>query len=96
MVSDFAIAIALLWQLSRIKSPFRATQRCVSYYLVLLVTGIDLILNTYMLCSLVRRLMASTISTGTVTSVVITVASIGYLINKWSAGKQYLKLFKND
>ena len=32
VTSDVAIAIALVWQLSRIKSPFRATQRCVSYY----------------------------------------------------------------
>jgi hypothetical protein len=31
-VTDISIALALLWQLSRIKSPFKATQRCVSSY----------------------------------------------------------------
>jgi len=30
--SDISIALALLWQLSQIKSPFKATQRCVSSY----------------------------------------------------------------
>jgi len=30
--SDIATALALLWQLSQIKSPFKATQRCVSFY----------------------------------------------------------------
>jgi hypothetical protein len=31
-VTDIAIALTLLWQLSQIKSPFKATQRCVSSY----------------------------------------------------------------
>ena len=30
--SDISIALALLWQLSQIKSPFKTTQRCVSSY----------------------------------------------------------------
>jgi len=58
--SDISIALALLWQLSQIKSPFKATQ------------------------SLIRRLMASTIRTGTVTSVVGIIILILFLTDKQS------------
>jgi len=56
--TDVSIALALLWQLSQIKSPFKATQ------------------------SLIRRLMASTIRTGTMTSVVAVITLILFLTNK--------------
>jgi len=58
--TDIAIAVALLWQLSRINSPFRATK------------------------SLIHKLMASTIRTGTVTSVVAVITLILFLIDNES------------
>jgi len=58
--TDIAIALGLLWQLSRIESSFKATQ------------------------SLIHRLMASTIRTGTVTSVLVVVTLIVFLIDKES------------
>jgi hypothetical protein len=57
---DISIAFALLWQLSQIKSPFKATQ------------------------SLIHRLMASTIRTGTVTSVVSLITLVLFLTDKQS------------
>jgi hypothetical protein len=63
LATDVAIAVALLWQLSRMKSPFRHTQ------------------------SLIYRLMACTVGTGAVTSVVVVVFLITYLINVQNNGE---------
>jgi len=54
---------------------------------------------THILFSLIRRLMASTICTGTMTSVVAVVTLILFLTDKQSNGEaiwQYLKLFEDD
>jgi len=60
VASNVAIALALLWQLRRIKSPFKATR------------------------GLIHKLMASTISTGTLTSVFSVVGVILFVCNNSS------------
>ena len=96
MASNVAIALALLWQLRRIKSPFKATR---GYFILLLTIGPDLTLDTHVLSSLIHKLMASTISTGTLTSVFSVVGVILFVCNNSSNGeciRQYLKLFNDD
>jgi hypothetical protein len=60
LTTDISIALALLWQLSQMKSPFKSTQ------------------------SLIQQLVAYTISTGTLTSVTVTVTSIMFFIDNQS------------
>ena len=82
--TDVSIALALLWQLSQIKSPFKATQRCVP---LIVDDYLHLIIHTHILFSLIRRLMASTIRTGTMTSVVAVITLILFLTNKEGNGE---------
>jgi hypothetical protein len=60
VAADISISFALLWELSRIKSPFKSTR------------------------SLVHKLMANTLSTGTLTSVTVIIASILFLADSES------------
>ena len=63
----------------------------------MLMTGGYLILDSHTLFSLIHKLMASTIRTGTVTSVVAVIILILFLIDEESNGEsiwQYLKLIK--
>jgi len=69
VATDVSITLVLLWQFYQIKSS--CTKRCISYYChgSPLLTGLDLMV-IHMLFSLIHRLMASAIRTGTITSVV--------------------------
>jgi len=85
--TDITVVLALLWQLSRTKSPFKSTQRCVS---PTLSTGLDLILDPHMsLSSLLHRLMVSTICSGTVTAVTMVISGVLYRIDNRSNGEPH-------
>ena len=97
VVTDIAIALTLLWQLSQIKSPFKATQRCISSYYWRQPTSHYP--YGHILFSLIRRLMASTIRTGTMTSVFEVMTLPLFLTDEQSNCEpiwQYLTLFMDD
>jgi hypothetical protein len=81
--ADIAIALALLWQLSRIQSSFEATQRCtlISYFYWPCA---------WTLFSLIHKLMVSTIQTGAVTSIVAIIILITFLTDKESNGISWI------
>jgi hypothetical protein len=91
--TDTAIALAFLWELSWIKTPFKATQRCFSLPLLMVVLGLMILVSL----SLIHRLMASTIHTGAATSLFGIVKLILFLVDKKSTGgsiQQCLELFE--
>ena len=90
VATDVSITFVLLWQFYQIKSSFKSTNRCISCYCYGWppLTRLDLmLLNIHMLFSLIHRLMASTIRTGTITSVVSVLIFILFLIDRHNNGE---------
>jgi hypothetical protein len=82
VTADAFIALALVWQLSQIKSPFKSTRRYIAS-----VVSLSTILNVGMFYSIIHWLMISTISTGVMTIVVAVSILISFLIDKVSNGE---------